>query len=63
MKRVGMGVADVGKQVLGVYHRKEFKDTPNKPTSSRFIKSIVHFQDGESGLAQRRAAAPKNKDA
>lgn len=32
MKRVGMGVAIVGKQVLGVYHRKEFKDTPNKPS-------------------------------
>lgn len=42
------------KWVLGLWHRKEFKDATKKPGSSRFIKRIVHSQDGQSRQAQRK---------
>lgn len=46
-----------------VLSRKEFKDTPNKLSNWWFYERTVHSQEGDSGQAQRTAAAPKNKEA
>lgn len=51
-----------GEWVLGVCGRKEFKDAVGKPSKLQIDwKRIVNSQDGESGQAQRRAAAPEEK--
>lgn len=47
------------KQFLGVRHRKELRTHRMDKASGRFIQDIAHFQEGKSGRARRRTAAPK----